>query len=72
MCLHAQSVDDSNGIVGIVRRAQRLINNKRCICRGRVIQNKSEGSETTTEAAEATGRAREIYDDNNGGVGGGI
>ena len=51
MCLQAQGIDEDNGGVGRLRLARRLSDDDRSVGRGRVIDNASEGSETTAEAA---------------------
>ena len=51
MFLRAKGIDYDDGVVGRVRRACRLSDDDGGVNRGRVIDDASEGSETTTEAA---------------------
>ena len=71
MCLGAYGIDNDNNGVGRVRRARGISNDNGGVGKVQGIDDASEESETTTEAAEARRRDRGIYD-NNGGVDGGI
>ena len=53
MCLWAQGIDDNDGGIGGGRRAQGISNDDGGVGGGQGIDNTSEGSETTTEAAGA-------------------
>ena len=57
MCLRDQGIDDDDGGVGRVRRARGISDNDGGIGRGRGINDASEVSETTTEAAGARRQA---------------
>ena len=60
VCLQAQGIDNDDRVVGRVRWARGLSNNDRGIGRGGGIDNASEGSETTTEAASIWERRRRL------------
>ena len=68
--LRAQGIDSNGGGVGRGRRSRGISYDNGGVGGGRGIDNASEGSETTTEAAVDRRRARVIYDDD-GGVRGG-
>ena len=70
MCLRYQGIDDDGGGIDRVRRSRRLINNSRGVVRGQVIDNASEGLETSMEVVGDRRRSRGIYDKYRG-VGGG-
>ena len=71
MCLRAEGIDENDGGVRRVRRAEGLSGDNRGVVRGREIRDASKGSEKTTEAEGARRRARGIYD-GDGGIGGEI
>ena len=60
MCLRDLGIGDNDGGVGRVKRARRLSNNNGIVVIGRGIDNASEGSETTTEAARIRGQRRRL------------
>ena len=66
MCLRAQSIDNYNNGVCIVRQVLGLSNNDGGVGKGQKIDYASKKSEKTTEAAGARRRAQEIYDDDGG------
>ena len=51
MCLQYQGIDDDNGVVHRVRQEIRLSNNNVVVVRIQGIDDASEISDTTTEAA---------------------
>ena len=63
MCLQAQGIYDNAGVVNRVRQSRRLSDDNGGVGRGQGIDNVSEESETTIEAAGARRQEQGIYND---------
>ena len=61
MCLQVQGIDNDGGGIGGGKRAQGTSDNNIGVGGGRGIDNKSEVSETTAEAARIQGRRRRLW-----------
>ena len=70
LCLWEKGIDNDNNVIGGGRPAQGPSDDNGDVGRGQGIDNTSEGSEKTMEAAGARRQARGLSDDDEG-VGGG-